>query len=152
MTATQNDLKDCFTAFDTDNDGLISKKDMATCIRALGKNPTETEIEEVLKEFGGSVEAIDFGLFKTAYGKKFKTPVEQDKAMRDAFKILDAENDGTIAESELRQMLLTVGEPLSHQEVDSLMADIEVDNNGRVRYDTFVDKLVSGYTQADELN
>lgn len=66
---------------------------------------------------GGSVEAIDFGLFKTAYGKKFKTPVEQDKAMRDAFKILDAENDGTIAESELRQMLLTVGEPLSHQEV-----------------------------------
>lgn len=32
------------------------------------------------------------------------------------------------------------------------MADIEVDNNGRVRYDTFVDKLVSGYTQADELN
>lgn len=32
------------------------------------------------------------------------------------------------------------------------MADIEVDNNGRVRYDVFVDKLVSGYTQADELN
>jgi Ca2+-binding EF-hand superfamily protein len=36
-------LKDCFTAFDTDNDGLISKKDMATCIRALG----ELSLQEV---------------------------------------------------------------------------------------------------------
>jgi Ca2+-binding EF-hand superfamily protein len=32
-----NDLKDCFAAFDTDNDGLITKKDLALCIRAMGK-------------------------------------------------------------------------------------------------------------------
>jgi Ca2+-binding EF-hand superfamily protein len=66
---------------------------------------------------GKTVEMIDFGMFKTAYGKKFKTPGEQDKPMREAFKILDADNDGTISEAELRQMLLTVGEPLTHQEV-----------------------------------
>jgi Ca2+-binding EF-hand superfamily protein len=152
MTASATDLKDCFAAFDTDNDGLITKKDLALCIRAMGKNPTEAEFKALLDEFGKSVEMIDFGMFKTAYGKKFKTPAEQDKPMRDAFKILDADNDGTITEAELRQMLLTVGEPLTHQEVDILMADVEVDVNGKVKYDNLVDKLVHGYTQADELN
>jgi Ca2+-binding EF-hand superfamily protein len=43
--------------------------------------------------------------------------MEQDKPMREAFKILDADNDGTISEAEFRQMLLTVGEHLTHQEV-----------------------------------
>jgi hypothetical protein len=32
------------------------------------------------------------------------------------------------------------------------MADVEVDANGKVKYDALVDKLVHGYTQADELN
>jgi len=152
MSATSAEQQDCFKAFDLDNDGLITKKDLGTCIRALGKNPTETEFNDLLKEFGSTVEMIDFGLFKQGYSKKFKTPVEQDRDMRNAFKILDADNDGTLPETELRQMLLTVGEPLSHQDVDALMSDIEVDGNGKVRYDAFVDKLVSGYTQADELS
>lgn len=82
-----------------------------------GKNPTEAEFKALLEEFGKTVEMIDFSMFKTAYSKKFKTPMEQDKPMRDAFKFLDADNDGTISEAELRQMLLTVGEPLTHQEV-----------------------------------
>ena len=37
--------------------------------------------------------------------------------MREAFKLLDANNDGTIKEGELRQMLLTTGDVLSHKEV-----------------------------------
>lgn len=40
----------------------------------------------------------------------------QDKDARSAFKLLDADNNGTIPESELRQMLATVGDAMTHQE------------------------------------
>jgi len=93
---------------------------------------------------GSTQMSMDFASFKQAFDKPFKVPYDQDKDMRDAFKILDADGDGTIQESELRQMLLTIGEPMSHQEVDQLLLDIPVDANGKVPYDKLVDLLVNG--------
>lgn len=89
---------------------------------------------------------MDFASFKQAAGKPYKTPFEQDKEMRDAFKTLE-DGDGTILESELRQILLTIGEPMTHTEVDSIMSDVSVDSNGKINYDKFVDLLVGGYNQ-----
>lgn len=45
-------------------------------------------------------------------------------------------------EAELRQILTTLGEPLTMRELDLIMREIQTDNYGNVYYDTFVDKLV----------
>jgi Ca2+-binding EF-hand superfamily protein len=110
----------------------------------IGKNPTEKEMNAFFESCGPTQLSMDFASFKTAFGKPFKAPYDQDKDMRDAFKILDSDGDGTILESELRQMLLTIGEAMTHQEVDQLLQDITVDANGKVQYDKFVDMLVNG--------
>lgn len=117
---------------------------MAMAVRALGKNPTEKELESFFDSLGKNQMAIDFATFKSCFSKPFRTPYDQDKEMRDAFKILDADGDGTILESELRQILLTVGEAMTHQEVDALMQDVSVDGNGKIQYDKFVDLIVNG--------
>lgn len=113
-------------------------------LATAGKNPTEKEMNAFFESLGPTQMSMDFASFKSAFDKPFKQPFDQDKEMRDAFKILDSDGDGTILESELRQMLLTIGEPMSHQEVDQLLQDIQVDNNGKVPYDKFVDLLVNG--------
>lgn len=98
---------------------------------------------------GLTLENIDFGAFKKIHDRNsFKTPYEQENDCRNAFKLLDAENDGTIPESELRQMLSTVGDVLTHQEVDLLMEDLEVDSQGRVHYEELLQLVVTG---CDEL-
>jgi calmodulin len=140
-----NEINDCFKAFDLDSDGVITKADCAMGIRALGKNPTEAQLKEAFK---GISDNVDLATFKTLYAKSFPTPQEQDKKCRDAFKLLDADNNGTIAESELRQMLATVGDPMTHQEIDILMEDVQVDDLGRVFYHQLVDLMVTG---CDEL-
>jgi len=142
---TANEIKDCFVAFDVDNDGCISKADLAMGIRALGKNPTEAQLKDALK---GIDENVDLATFKTIYAKPFPSPQDQDKACRNAFKLLDADNNGTIPESELRQMLATVGDAMTHQEIDILMEDVEVDDLGRVHFHQLVDLMVTG---CDEL-
>jgi len=114
-------------------------------VRAMGKNPTEAELK---KATDGLSDNVDFNTFKTLQGKPFPTPQDQDKPCRNAFKLLDADSNGTIPESELRQMLATVGDPMTHQEIDILMEDVEVDDLGRVHYHQLVDLMVTG---CDEL-
>ena len=141
---TASEIKDCFAAFDVDGDGAISKADLAMGVRALGKNPTEAELKEAFK---GTDDNVDFATFKSFYEKKFPSPQSQDKDARAAFKLLDAENNGTIPESELRQMLATVGDALTHQEIDIVMQDVDVDDLGRVNYNQLVDLLVTGHDE-----
>jgi len=62
--------------------------------------------------------------------------------MRNAFGALDKDGTGQILEAELRQILGTLGESLSSEEVDMLMRDVETDDEGLLRYDKFVDMLV----------
>jgi calmodulin len=44
------DAKEAFSLFDKDHDGCITTGELGTVIRALGKNPTEKEVREIIKE------------------------------------------------------------------------------------------------------
>eukprot|EP01121_Diplochlamys_sp_Union-15-3_P019550 TRINITY_DN73_c0_g1_i1.p1 TRINITY_DN73_c0_g1~~TRINITY_DN73_c0_g1_i1.p1 ORF type:complete len:154 (-),score=45.79 TRINITY_DN73_c0_g1_i1:27-488(-) len=147
---SEDEIKSCFAALDTDGDGVITRDDLAFGIRALGKIPSQDQIKKLQDEIGTTA-LIDIKVFSSAVKKPFPLPHTAEKSMRDTFKELDANNDGTIPESELRQMLLTLGNPMSHKEVDTLMQEMEVDNAGRVRYDKFIDVVINGCPVGDGL-
>merc|ERR1711963_546084 len=113
-------LREAFGVFDTDKDGLLQPNEIATVIRALGKNPTQKEANEA----GGPVDLN--GLTKFAQ-RKFPTASDQDRGMRAAFEALDKDGNGTIREAELRQILTTLGEALTIHELDLIMREIETD-------------------------
>ena len=134
-------IREAFAVFDTDKDGLISAADIATVIRALGKNPTQKEADEIAREAGGPAN-IDT-VIKFAK-RKFPTPLDQDAGMRAAFQALDKDGNGKIQEAELRQILTTLGEALPLRELDLILREVETDNFGGIYYDAFVDKLIEG--------
>ena len=45
-----SEFRDIFTLFDTDGDGTISIKELETIMRSLGQNPTQKEIQEMVKK------------------------------------------------------------------------------------------------------
>jgi len=129
--------------FDADKDGYILAEEIGTVIRALGKCPYQSEVKTIIEEAGGEGKKVDFRSFSTYYRRKMKKPSDLDRDMRNAFTALDKDGTGYILEAELRQILGTLGESLSSEEVDMLMRDIETDGEGQIRYDKFVDMLVS---------
>merc|ERR1711974_117433 len=138
--ASDDDIvREAFGVFDTDKDGLLQPNEIATVVRALGKNPTQKEADAIAKEVGGPV-GVDV-VAKYCKGK-YPKPADQDRGMRAAFEALDKDGNGTIMEAELRQILTTLGEALTMHELDLIMREIETDAMGNVYYDTFVDKLV----------
>ncbi|MEV6080182.1 EF-hand domain-containing protein [Streptomyces sp. NPDC052069] len=73
---------------------------------------------------------------------------DRQKAALDAFKVTGEEGTGSISESELRQLLLNLGDALSPAEVEELMKEVTVNADGTVSYESFVDMLVTGYPLA----
>lgn len=44
-------------------------------------------------------------------------------------------NDGFISSEELRHVMTNIGEKLTHEEVDEMIREADVDNDGKVDYD-----------------
>jgi len=136
--------KECFEIFDRNRDGKLDTEELANFIRALGRNPLNSEVKALVQELGGDKTVIDFAkasnILKT---KKFKKPIDQERDMREAFKALDKDGRGTILEAELRQILTNLGENLEPYEVDQLIKNVKVNAEGEINYDEFVDLLVT---------
>ncbi|ESO07445.1 hypothetical protein HELRODRAFT_92973, partial [Helobdella robusta] len=44
------EYQEAFAAFDKDNDGTITSKELGEVMRLLGENPTETELLKIIDE------------------------------------------------------------------------------------------------------
>lgn len=45
-----SEFKEAFSLFDKDGDGTITTKELGTVMRALGQNPTEAELQDMINE------------------------------------------------------------------------------------------------------
>ncbi|KAL9646463.1 hypothetical protein ABK040_006460 [Willaertia magna] len=145
MPLSQNqlqDAQDAFNLYDRDGDGKISINDLGTLLRCCGKNPTNAEVENVKAEADPNESGyFTFETLKTLIEKHtFKADNEQD--VKDCFRIFDKEGTGFVPVSELRHVLTTLGEKLTQSEVDDLLKDAEVDEQGNLNYATFVHMLM----------
>jgi len=83
------EFKEVFSLFDKDGDGTINTTELGTVMRALGQNPTEQEIEQMIEEVDvdGNGE-IDFDEFCNLMIKKMKES-EPEEELVEVFKIFD---------------------------------------------------------------
>ena len=54
------EFKEAFSLFDAKGNGSISDQDLGVIMRSLGQNPTEKEIEEMIKEVDVDGKHISF--------------------------------------------------------------------------------------------
>lgn len=85
-------------------------------MRALGQNPTEAELSELVKELmakGSSI--IDFPEFLTLMARKMRD-TEGESAIKNAFNVFDTTGSGFISAKDLKYVLTNIGER-SHSQV-----------------------------------
>ena len=58
------------------------------------------------------------------------TDVEQE--LRDAFRVFDKDNSGTISSDELYQVMLSFGEQLSNEELEAMIHEVDKNNDGSI--------------------
>ncbi len=72
---------------------------------------------------------IDFPEFLTLMARKIKD-TDTEEELREAFKVFDRDGNQLISAAELRQVMTTLGEKLTDEEVDEMIREADIDGDG----------------------
>ncbi|RUS70771.1 hypothetical protein EGW08_021473, partial [Elysia chlorotica] len=140
--AEAKELKDAFSLFDKDGNGTIDVKELGPVMRALGQNPTQREIDDLMKK--ADVDAsgsLGYDEYVQVINSFALTPNDVEIQLRQAFLVFDRDKSGTLNLSELREVLCGMGEPLTEDEATYVLKKIDKNNDGMVDAEEFVQFL-----------
>lgn len=98
---------------DQNRDGFIDKDDLHDMLASLGKNPEDQYLEGMMNEAPGP---INFTMFLTLFGERLQG-TDPEEVIKNAFACFDEENTGAINEEKLRELLTTMGDRFSEEDV-----------------------------------
>ncbi|XP_023225933.1 myosin-2 essential light chain-like [Centruroides sculpturatus] len=137
------DIEEIFLFFGDKEDGKIGTHQIGNAIRAMGFNPTATEIRYLCRNLshGQRIGKEEFlPILREADYFRIKETAED---FIEGLKFFDPNGTGKIHSIMLRHILTKVGEALTDDEVDILLVD-QVDSSGYVDYEHFIRMIMSG--------
>ncbi|CAF3734214.1 unnamed protein product [Rotaria sp. Silwood1] len=149
-TTKTEEFRHVFELFDKNGDGSIDANEIGIdaneigqVMRSLGLNPTNKEITDLIAEVDkNGNQRLDFQEF-IAFMSKHWHERDQEAELREAFRLFDRDNSGYITISELKQVMLNMGEKLNQEELEDMMREADVNKDGKLDYQEFVQKLLS---------
>ncbi|XP_036132821.1 calmodulin-like [Molossus molossus] len=135
------EFKEAFTRFDKDGDGTINVQELGAVMKTLGQNPSEAELKELIARVDTDGDgAINFQEFLAEMVKRMKS-WSGELDMKEVFQAFDLNGDGHITLDELKQAMAQVGQKLSQEELEAMIREADVDKDGRVNYEEFLQIL-----------
>merc|ERR1712110_1303354 len=135
------EFKEAFNMIDQNRDGFIDKEDLHDMLASLGKDPTDEYLDAMMNEAPG---AINF----TMFGERLQGTDPED-VIKNAFGCFDDENNGFIHEDRLRELLTTMGDRFTDEDVDEMYREAPI-KNGMFDYTEFTRILKHGAKEKDE--
>jgi len=69
--------------------------------------------------------------------------MDSEEELLSAFKVFDKDGNGFISPTELRRIMMNVGETLTDEEVDEMIRGADMDGDGQINYEEFVTMTMS---------
>ncbi|XP_076317708.1 myosin regulatory light chain 12A-like isoform X1 [Tachypleus tridentatus] len=140
------EFKEAFNMIDQNRDGFIDKEDLHDMLASMGKNPNDKYLENMMNDAPGP---INFTMFLTLFGERLQGTDPED-VIRNAFACFDEDNTGCIYEERLRELLTTMGDRFTEEEVDRMYSEAPIDKNGMFDYIEFTRILKHGAKDKDD--
>jgi calmodulin len=135
--------QDAFKSFDKKNEDKIKVGDIEPAMKRLGhtiKPDWLEKIEHMIDSEGTGY--IAFEEFCSIVRKKMQDD-EDERELREMFRILDKEKKGEVNTNELRWILKNLGDDLTEADIDDMIADVDTDGSGWVDYNEFYKLMMS---------
>lgn len=129
--------KNAFKAFDKKNEDKIKVGDIEQALRKLGHNIKPDWLEKIEHTIDAEGTGyIKYDEFCGILRKKVQDD-EDERELREMFRILDKEKRGEVNTNELRWILKNLGDDLTEADIDDMIADVDTDGSGWVDYNEF---------------
>ncbi|KAF5304616.1 hypothetical protein FQR65_LT07898 [Abscondita terminalis] len=146
-----NDLErriaEVFEIFDHAGNKTIDIREVGTVVRALGRCPSEAEIQEILiacedLNMPGSIHLSKFLPHVSQILTEHKHEPASPAKLLEAFHVLDPERKGFITKEQIAMLMTQDGEPFSQEELDEML-EICIDPlTQTVPYEYYLNKLM----------
>ncbi|CAG9761591.1 unnamed protein product [Ceutorhynchus assimilis] len=136
------EIREVFKLFDLDNDGTISSKELGVVMKALGQNPTEAELLDIVTEVDKDANGlIDFEEFVDVM-KGIMTECDNEDDIKGAFRVFDKEGKGFITAEDLKETITSLGEKFGEEEYDEMISAADLDGDGQVTINDFLELMM----------
>lgn len=140
-------LREAFALFETPpGEGSMPASSLGTLLRALGYHPTQAAVAAAAREADadgdGSLLLAEVVTAVTAAAASASGRLTADD-LRAAFRVFDKDGSGSLSATELRGVLTSMGEKMTDEEVDEMLAEADLDGDGKINYAEFSAKLLS---------
>ena len=136
-------FREIFSEFDKDGDGTLDTKYVGTIMRSLGQSPTESELRAIIVEVDADNSGyMDFPEFLTVMANHIKEETDTKDDICTAFKVFDEKGKGTISVRNLRNVLSSMGDALTADELDEMVKSADTSSCGEINYEEFVAKMM----------
>merc|ERR1712240_548939 len=140
-------LKVCFDLFDTKKQEFLSGDDLGEIMRAMGFRPTEEELADLLHEVdedgSGEIEFGEFCQLCATFLVEDPDIETMRKELKDAFRVYDKEGQGFITTETLRGLISELLAPLTDEELDGIIEELDEDGSGSMDFDEFCEMMMT---------
>ncbi|KAK3578467.1 hypothetical protein CHS0354_038557 [Potamilus streckersoni] len=130
------ELKESFTLFDKNGDGMITKEELSSVLYSLGVRPSVLELQAMITTVDiDKSGTIDFDEFMKIFQRKLSVDIETE--LHDVFCVFDKDKDGGISPGELYEVLNKLGEIITEGEARAMVREADLNRDGKVDYKEF---------------
>jgi len=127
------EYKEGFNMIDQNRDGFIDQDDLHNMYASLGTEQKPDILEAMIKEATGP---INFTMFLTLFGGKLNGTDPED-VIKNAFKCFDDTGAQTIPGEHLKQLLMSMGDRMTTDELTEMFNEVPCDDAGNFDYVEF---------------
>jgi len=137
------DIREGFELFDVDETGEISLADLMVTMRAMGFEPSKTELQRMVVAVGADPQAthVDFDMFQKVMTNKMEE-VSTDAETMQAFRMFEPSTMGpdgpTIVIEDLQRISAMIGENNSMEELQEMVAEADTTGSSQINLEEFI--------------
>jgi len=129
-------IMDAFNSV-ADRHGVVPTSLLGLLMKRMGENPTKEEVQDMINEVDkDGLGTIKFPAFLSMMAGKLDALVAEDE-IREAFRVFDIDGNGYISRSELKNVMMNLGEKMTEDECFSLVEEADIDGDGQINYEEF---------------
>ncbi|KAH3866900.1 hypothetical protein DPMN_030023 [Dreissena polymorpha] len=131
------DAKQTFHLYQKKGTEEVATKDLDQLFKAMALHVDDDKLKDWADEMDDdAVGTIPWEKFKILFERKLKED-EEEKELKEAFRVLDNQKKGTIPVDDLRWILKSLGDDITEEEIDDMIAETDTDGSGTVDYEEF---------------
>ncbi|EPY38910.1 centrin-2 [Angomonas deanei] len=145
------EIKEAFSLFDTDGSGNINMKELQVAMRALGFEPSKSEIKQIVYNINqnnnnenennenenNNNNVITYAQFINIMSSKMAQKDSREEIIK-AFRLFDDDGKGKISFKDLKRVAVELGENMSDTELQEMIDEADRDGDGEVSEEEFL--------------